>query len=83
MYPQIVDSKKEKFISIGKSRHRIANNHHDLLSQIHTDCRYLTMEQLLFLTSLFGASLAVLCGMPMLISVLNRAQDGSDRPKAG
>ena len=71
--PQIVDSKKERFISIGKSRHRIANDHHELLSRLHTNFRYLSMEQLLFLTSFFGASVALLCGIPMLISVLNRA----------
>jgi len=84
MISQIIDSKKEKFISIGRSRHRLANDHHELLCQLHTDFRYLSMEQLLFLTSFVGANLALMCGLPMLITVLNRAQAAaSDRAKAG
>lgn len=61
MTPQraIESTKREKTISVGGRSHRIANDHHALLSELHEQFRYISLEDLLFLTSLIGARLAL------------------------
>lgn len=51
-----IDSKKqEAFIQIGRHRHRIASDHHRMLSDIQSTVIYAKMENLLFITSYLGA----------------------------
>lgn len=69
--------KKERFIQIGKSRHRIANDHHSLLVELTDEFRYCSMEQLLFLTSFIGASLLLRLNPMLLFSVRSRSEFSS------
>ena len=59
MTPQrvIESTKREKTISLGGRSHRIATDHHALLTELNEQFRYFTMEDLLFFTSLIGARL--------------------------
>lgn len=66
--------KQERFIQIGKSRHRIANDHHALLIALTRQFPYSTMAELLFLTSFIGASLLQVLNPMALINVRNRAE---------
>lgn len=62
---RIIESTKlEKTITVGGRSHRIANDHHALLADLHDQFRYVSMEELLFLTSLIGARLAL--SMPLV-----------------
>lgn len=47
--------KQEAFITIGRHRHRIASDHHRMLSDLQASVRYVKLEQLLFITSYLGA----------------------------
>jgi hypothetical protein len=60
-------SKKEAYIQVGKTRHRITTEHHALLSELNDALPYLSMEHLLFQTSLAGARFALSTGIVTLI----------------
>lgn len=67
--------KQDCFIQIGKHRHRIANDHHAALSDLRASFfRYAPMDEVLFMTSLIGASLLLNLPLLPLINVRNRAE---------
>ena len=66
--------KQENWIQIGKTRHRIANNHHVLLEKLHAELPYVGMADLLFLTSMFGASVLLVCNPIALLNVRKSGQ---------
>jgi hypothetical protein len=69
-------TKRERFIQLGKHRHRIANDHHAALIELHNNFfRYVPMGELLFLTSLIGATLLLNFPLSALINVRNRAEE--------
>lgn len=74
MQPQRISesTKLEKTITVGGRSHRIANDHHALLSDLHDQFRYISLEDLLFLTSLIGARLALSMPLVTLFNGENR-----------
>lgn len=68
-------SKQECFIQIGKRSHRIANDHHALLLTLSAEFRYLSMEELLFFTSLVGARLLAAFNPLAVINVYKRGDN--------
>jgi hypothetical protein len=65
-------TKREAFITIGKHTHRIACDHHKLLSEVKEAFPYSTMEDLLFMTSMIGAILFPILNFANVINVLKR-----------
>ena len=65
--------KKEKFVNVGTTRKRITTEHHALLSELQDLFPYLSMEDLLFQTSLDGARFALAGGFVTLINARPRA----------
>jgi hypothetical protein len=76
MQPQraIESTKLERTITIGKRSHRIACDHHALLSELNEQFRYFTMEELLFFTSLIGARIIQTCGLVTMFNVQPRSR---------
>jgi hypothetical protein len=74
MQPQRIteSTKLEKTITVGGRSHRIANDHHALLAELHDQFRYVSLEELLFLTSLIGARLALSMPLVTLFNGENR-----------
>jgi hypothetical protein len=70
--PEQDSTKQESWIRIGKRNHRIADDHHALLAELQVDCRYMSMEQLLFFTSFIGARVLRITGICTLINVDKR-----------
>jgi hypothetical protein len=68
----IESTKREKTISLGGRSHRIANDHHALLSELNEQFRYFSMEELLFFTSLIGARIIQTCGLVTMFNVQPR-----------
>lgn len=67
-----MSGKKLAFIQVGKTRHRITTEHHALLSELNDAFPYLSMEDLLFQTSLDGARFALAGGVVTLINARPR-----------
>lgn len=65
--------KRERWIQIGKHRCRIANDHHAMLLRLSEEFRYVSMQELLFYTSLVGASVMQQANPGRLINVRRRA----------
>jgi len=61
--------KRERWIQIGKHRCRIANDHHAMLLRLSEEFRYVSMQELLFYTSLVGASVMQQANPARLINV--------------
>lgn len=69
-----VSLKQESFINIGKHRFRIASDHHAVLAELHESFTYVSMGDLLFLTSLIGANLLLSVNPINVLNVRNRAR---------
>jgi hypothetical protein len=65
-------TKREAFITIGKHTHRIACDHHKLLSEVKAAFPYATMEEVFFMTSHIGASLFPIINFANVLNVLRR-----------
>ncbi len=61
--------KKEQFIQLGKTRRRISTRHHAKLSKLQEAFGYMTMEQLLMMTSDIGSSVLEIMMPALLINV--------------
>lgn len=66
-------SKRERFIQIGKHRHRIPNDHDDYLDEVMAILRYQSKAEALFATSYYGAMMIALLGFVPLKNVRFRA----------
>jgi hypothetical protein len=65
-------TKREAYITIGRHTHRIACDHHKLLSEVKEAFPYCTMEEIFFMTSHIGASLFPIINFANVINVLRR-----------
>jgi hypothetical protein len=73
MADQSPNRNKNRWIQIGKQRHRIREDHDDYLDEVIDLFRYDTKEEALFATSYYGSILMALFGFVPLKNVRFRA----------